>query len=201
MQVVDGAVLSRTLIDLCMKDEELKSKKPLLVFPGEGARVVGKYLKKMKPKLTANNEVFLPTRRTMVKSGVFNLSVDYSSLPNTLDTNTVLIIDDVVATGQTAEEVASTLKMRFPGIRCILASWLFVWPSTNENKKSPSGVNGIDKIITSIILKGNYTARPPINSISCFMRNEQRYRDVKKNFTDKYIGDKNAFQEIMEELK
>lgn len=201
LQVVDGAVLSRTLIDLCMKDEELKSAKPLLVFPGEGAKTIGRYLKEMDPKFTTNEEVFLPTLRTLIKPGVFNLSVDYSNLPNTLDTDTVLIIDDVVATGQTAEEVALTLKMRFPGIRCILASWLFVWPSKKENKQSPSGVNNIDETIASIILKGNYTARPPINSISCFIRTGGKYDCIKNDFMQKHINDKNTFQAILNEME
>lgn len=199
LQIVDGLNLTKDIIALIKKSGVL-SNDPLIIYPGNGSQSVKKYLSSDEKQLTVNS-ISLPTQRTMIENGKFDLTVNYFSLPQNIDTNTVLIIDDVVASGQTAQTIASEIKVRFPDARCILATWLFMVPTKPENKKSSSGIMGIDQTIASIVLKGNLTSRPPINSLSCFTQNDKKYDEIKTYFMQKYINDQNKFTSAINLLK
>ncbi|MBI3069938.1 MAG: phosphoribosyltransferase, partial [Candidatus Levybacteria bacterium] len=124
-----------------------------------------------------------------------------STLPRTTASRTAVIIDDVVASGQTSQRVAFLLKTRLGIKKVIMATWLFAYPSSPENKKVPSGIEGVDQTFASIVLKGNYLLRPPINSLSCFIRNEGKYEQVKNDFIQRYITDQQLFQDILDQIK
>ena len=198
MQIVDGMSLTKGVVTLIERSGVLNTY-PLIIYPGNGAQSVKDFIASIDKRFI--NAVDLPTQRTMIRNGKFDLYIDYSSLPESINAKTVLIIDDVVATGQTAQSIAAELKKRFPSIQCILATWLFVMPTKLENKNSISGIEGIDQTLASIVLKGNLTSRPPINSLSCFIRSENKYEEMKANFLEKYIEDKNKFQRILEEMR
>lgn len=199
LQVVDGLSLTKDMVTLIEKSGVLNTN-PLIIYPGNGAQSVKNFIASFDKRLTVNT-VSLPTQRTMIKNGKFDLVVDYSPLPQNINTDTVLIVDDVVASGQTAQTIASEIKTRFMGVRCILTTWLFIIPTKLENKKSSSGVMGIDQALASIVLKGNLTSRPSINSLSCFMRNENQYEEMKENFIKKYIADQESFKKFIRNME
>ncbi len=147
-----------------------------LIFPGQGAEEMLKFFATDQTQ----NIVSLPTERTMIIPGQFNLSVDFSSLPPSLDQDVVYVFDDVVATGQTATEVSSILKGKYPGIKVYLATWVLA--KTSLKQGCLSGIPGIDGIFASFVVKGNYVKQPPINSLSCFVRNYEKYEKGKLNF-------------------
>lgn len=198
LQVVDGMSLTKDIATLIEKSGVLDAN-PLIIYPGNGAQSVRDFITSF-DKGFNNNAIGLPTERTMIRNGEFRLGVDYSSLPQRIDTGTVLIIDDVVASGQTAQTIALEIKTRFPEVRCVLATWLFLMPTKPENKNSVSGISGVDQTITSIALKGNNTARPPINSLSCFKRSENKYEAMKANFFNKYISNPKVFEDFIDRL-
>lgn len=199
LHVVDGLSLTQDMLNLINKLGVLNAD-PFIIYPGNGATSVRKFLALIDDKRFLINSVYLPTQRTMMRKGEFQLDVDYSSLPQGIDTETVLIIDDVVASGQTAQTIAFEIKTRFPEARCVLAAWLFLIPTKPENKKSASGIAGIDQTIASIVLKGNIVSRPPINSLSCFKRSGNKYDEMKTKFIKKYISDPKAFKEFIDRL-
>lgn len=199
LQVVDGLSLTKDMVTL-IKRSGVLSDSPLIIYPGNGSQSVRRYLISA-DKQFALNSVGLPTQRTMIGNGKFDLTVDYSPLPQDINTGTVLIIDDVVASGQTAQSIATELKKRFLSIRCILATWLFVIPTKPENKNSDSGIQDVDQALSSIVLKGNLTSRPPINSLSCFIRNENQYEKMKVNFLKKYITDQQTFEKFISSIE
>lgn len=198
LQVVDGLSLTENMATL-IEESGVLNTNPFIIYPGNGAQLVKSFIVSLDKKFN-DNAIDLPTKRTMIRKGKFKLDVDYSSLPQEIDTGTVLIIDDVVASGQTAQIIASEIKTRFPNVRCVLAIWLFMAPTELENKKSPSGIMGVDQALTSIALKGNLTSRPPINSLSCFGRNESQYGEMKANFLNKYIADPKTFRDFIDKL-
>lgn len=198
LQVVDGLSLTKDMVTLIEKSGVLNDN-PFIIYPGNGSQSVKNYLISANKKF-ALNSVSLPTQRTMIRNGDFDLYVDYSSLPESINRKTALIIDDVVATGQTAQSIAAELKKRSPSTQCILATWLFAMPTKLENKNSASGIEGIDQALASIVLKGNLTSRPPINSLSCFIRSENKYEEMKANFLKKYITDPQAFKDLIYKL-
>lgn len=199
LQVVDGINLTKNMVTLIEKSGVLDTK-PLIIYPGNGAQSVKNFIASIDKRFIINT-VNLPTQRTMIRNGEFDLSVDYSPLPQSINTDTVLIIDDVVASGQTAQTIASEIKSRFTDTRCILATWMFTMPTKPENKKSPSGVMGIDQTLASMVLKGNLTSRPPINSLSCFIRSENKYEEMKANFLKKYITNQQKFRQFISSVE
>lgn len=201
LQVVNGRKLSEDLLRL-LSEEKIPLDQTLIIFPGNGARVVSDYLQNIAPELNFKNAIYLSTERKMTKPGSFRLSVDYSSLPQGTKAKTAVIIDDVVASGQTVQKIIGDLRFRIPDIRnYIVAAWVFLDPSNPENKDSASGILGVSKTFTSLILKGNYVARPPINSLSCLIRSEQRYEEMKNVYVTKYIRSADKFQKALEEIK
>lgn len=196
LQVVDGKSLTQDILDL-LRESGILNTNPLVIYPGYGAISLRNFLN---DGSLNTNSIYLPTQRTMIRNGEFQLDVDYSSLPKNIDTQTVLMIDDVVASGQTAQTICREMKTRFPSIKCVLATWLFLKPTKPENKTSLSGIEGIDETIASVVLKGNLTSRPPINSLSCFLRSEDKYEEMKANFIKKYITDQQAFNEFIRSI-
>lgn len=198
LQVVDGLSLTKDMATLIERSKILNDN-PFIVYPGNGAQSVKNFITSFDKRFN-NNAVDLPTNRTMIRKGAFKLDVDYSSCPPNIDAKTVLIIDDVVATGQTAQSIAAEIKKRFPSIRCILATWLFAMPTRIENKNSTSGIEGVDQTFASIVLKGNLTSRVPINSLSCFMLSENKYEEMKTSFLKKYITDQEVFKKFINNI-
>ena len=148
-------------------------------------------------KIDTRPRLFLPAQRTLIKPGQFDLKVDFSSLPDQLSSTWVVIVDDVVATGQTASTIALYLKKTYPGIRCALATWLMVEPRQDN---SNSGIQGIDYVFADYIVRGNYTRQPPINSLSCLIRNYGKYDSVKKAFIEKYIRNADQFNQVISSI-
>lgn len=198
LQVVDAGTLNYQLLQVL--DPFSRIRNPLLIFPGEGARIMANYCKNLSPSFDLERAVFLPCQRVK-REKEFEILADYSPLPEKIDTERVVIVDDVVATGLTTQAIAGELKKRYGNIKVIVATWLFLNPTTKENQASPSGIKNVNITVATLALKGNYVARPPINSLSCFIRNGDKYDRVKEAFIEKYIEDESAFKRVLEEMR
>ncbi len=135
----------------------------------------------------------------MIKPGKFNLTVDYSTLPAGNFQNAV-IVDDVIASGQTAGTIAFDLKYFYPNISVSLASWIMLLP-TERNKDEASGIRFVDRTFTSIALKGNYTSRPPINSLSTFLEEDIFSKEKTASYAQKYVSNPNEFTSTLRKIK
>ncbi|MBI3984569.1 MAG: phosphoribosyltransferase [Candidatus Levybacteria bacterium] len=190
LQVVDGFTLANNLGDL-LTNSQRPTINTTRIFPGEGARAMFK----ISGMQSNENTYFLQTQRIMRGPGSFYLSVDYPTLPTQMEE--AIIYDDVVATGQTASTIAKELKRRYPGIKCKVATWIMVEPRNSFL----SGIEDVDFVFASSVVRGNYVRQPPINSLSCFVRSTRKYEAIKNNFLQKYIKDANLFNATLQELR
>lgn len=199
LHVADGGILNYYLLNMISRT--IIEKDPLIIFPGEGARTVSGYLKKQATDFPLEKAVFLPCNRKPTGKGKFAIEIDFSPLPNNLGDRPILIIDDVVSTGATMQTIAKGLRAKYGNSQIISATWLFLAPTVKENKNSLSGIDNINITLAAFALKGNYVSRPPINSLSCFVRNGEKYDQVKNNFIERYILEKEAFLKTMKQIK
>lgn len=199
LQIADGGSLNYYLLRMISKI--IIEKNPLIIFPGEGAKIVSGYLKKQASDFSLENTVFLPCERRPLGKGKFAIETDLSPLPDNIGDRPILIIDDVIATGATMQTIAKGLRIRYGNVQIIAASWLFLAPSVKENKNASSGIEDVNITVAAFALKGNYVARPPINSLSCFLRNGVKYDQVKNSFMQKYIIDQEMFLGTMKQME
>lgn len=142
----------------------------VLVFPGTGAKSVYNYLGGVRFG-QCYNCIFLENPR----------NVKPEELPDIDPQKRVVIIDDVVASGDTVNQVARALLRKYGIIRDLrVATWLL------EDKAKI--MNGINQVFASIVVKGNYCSRPPVNSLSCLLSAEGSYETVKTGYTRKYFN-------------
>lgn len=143
----------------------------------------------------------MPTQRLMLSPGKFQINIDLSAISQGVESDCAFIVDDVVASGQTAVTIAEGIKRLKPGLPCFMVSWLFLRPSEKLNQRSPSGLSSFEKAFCALALKGNYVSRPPINSLSCFLREDPKGQEVKSGYFQKYVTDPEAFQEQLEKIR
>lgn len=187
-QIVDGLEATQELLRLLKPD---KLKNTLVVYPGNGALAVKKYLTSLAPDIFEG--VYVPTYREMINKGKFNISVD---LPDELPHNfsRILVVDDVVASGQTARAIACALARKLGNLPPVnLACWLML---DKQDQYYPAGLPYYQSVYSAYILKGNGVSRPPINSLSCLLSDEGKYETVKKAYLDRYLGSGQTLEKI-----
>ncbi len=189
IQLVDAAEQTETLIKLI---KGLNLKNPLFVFPGNGATTVSEYIKNAKEKLDISNSIYVPTERILTKPGKFDLLIDTKSIPEELPKN-IVIIDDVVASGQTTNTIAFRLRLNNYKANIISASWTYVYGAYLDE-------DYVDQTVTSLAVKGNYVKRPPINSLSCLTSPRAKYDAMKISYAQKYFENPQAFLSIIQNL-
>lgn len=97
----------------------------------------------------------------------------------------ILVIDDVVASGQTAEAVACALAKKLGPLPPLeLACWLML---DNRDSYYPAGLPYFRRAYSSLIVKGNNVAKPPVNSLSCLLDDSGRYDGIKRSYVQRYL--------------
>lgn len=182
-QIIDALAATKTLAELV---GQVNTSQTLVLYPGNGALSVLNYLINFEEAFSEGIKV--PVTRCFLGKGKYKILVD---LPQNLPRNfeEILVIDDVVASGQTVRELACALSRRYgmlPKMR--LACWLIL--STAEFRPY------YDEVFTSWIIKGNYTSRPPINSLSCLLESQEKYDQVKVNYVSKYLKDPDILKQL-----
>lgn len=199
MQVVDAEALSSDLSNQLVTQNLLFPDQVILV-PGNGAKGVFEQLQRTNSDVPGNIYT-LPTQRTLIKPGKFDIDINFSSLPKVSELSSVLIIDDVVASGQTANTIAEELLYRNPELEINIGTWIYLWPNDIANKKTPSGIKNVTATSASIALKGNYYGRPPINSLSCLLQDDPLSQQKTDTYISKYANDPLLFRQILTKLK
>lgn len=189
IQLVDAAEQTEALIKLI---KGLNLKNPFFVFPGNGAITVSDYIKNSKEKLDISNSIYVPTERVLIKPGKFDLLIDTKSIPKQLPRN-IVIIDDVVASGQTTGTIAFRLRLNNNKANIISASWIYEYGAYLDE-------DTVTQTVTSLAVKGNYVKRPPINSLSCLTSPRAKYDAMKITYAQKYFEDPQAFSSIIQNL-
>jgi len=190
-QVVDGLKETQDLVRALSRK---KLNKTLILYPGNGALSVRNYIAQVKPDFPEG--IPIPVQRVKLGKGDFKVNVDLpKNLPDDYDFSDILIIDDVIATGQTVMAVIYALARRI-GImpKVYLASWLVL---DNRDPYYPNRLSYFQSVYASIAVRGSIFPNPPINSLSCLLDETGRYDRAKQEYTTKYIPN----PEILPKLK
>ncbi|MBM3209695.1 hypothetical protein FJZ40_05425 [Candidatus Shapirobacteria bacterium] len=179
-QVVDGLTATGDMVKALPPKRQDGT---LILFPGNGALAVKEYLQVVKPELAEG--LVVPVQRTAMGKGKFKITVEIpKELPEKV--SNILVIDDVVASGQTAGAVTCALVKEFgvlPPIR--LACWLML--AAGRDPYYPTGLPYFNSVSTAYIIKGNGVSRPPTNSLSCLLDQTGRYDRTKQEYINRYL--------------
>lgn len=187
-QLVDALKATEKLLKLLARK---RKENTLVLFPGNGALSVKKYLSTLGSEFA--NGVYIPVSRTMIDKGKFKVLVDLPDLPKNF--SKILLIDDVVASGQTAATVVSTLSRRIGILPPIdLACWLIL---DSRDPYYPAGLPYFRSVFTSLVIRGNNVSKPPINSLSCLIDQTGRYDIVKRKYVEKYFKDTQVSNKLL----
>lgn len=143
-----------------LKELVSNEKNVLFVFPGNGSNYpkstskicqessgVGVFAKRM---WTPGSDPFA-VAGTIVPEVFLNLCVQ-----------TIIVVDDVISSGQTMYKLQKGNAWRFPRAKWVAATWIAQVPQM----KAPSGVCGYDRLFAACVVEGPNKRRVPINSLS-----------------------------------
>jgi len=132
----------------------------LFVFPGNGSNY---------PRSTSNvckeaggvgvyaKRIWNPGSDPFAMAGVVAPEVFMN-----LGLQTIVVVDDVISSGQTMYKLYRNNEWRFPRAKWIAATWVAQVPQM----KACSGINGYDCSVVACVLEGPKKRRVPINSLS-----------------------------------
>lgn len=183
--------------------ENMQKNSVLLIFPGEGSQSVKKLLFN---DMALYKTIDIPARRKIDTSsgkveGVDILIQDnFHDYLSENDIKTILLIDDVIATGTTAVNIRERCDKN---IVFIAAPLLMFSPIQNKqyeyNRQPPSGIKGFTKIATPLVYQG-LGKIPPVNSISTLMGQSDRSKIIRDRFCNRNVSQLNLFNNSMSEL-
>jgi len=174
--------LERFLEELIGKEKDI-----LFVFPGNGSNFpksvsrvcqeasgVGVYAKRI---WTPGSDPFA-VAGTIMPEVFLNLFVQ-----------TIVVVDDVISSGQTMYKLHRGNEWRFPRAKWIAATWVAQIPQM----KASSGVNGYDRSIIACIIEGPNKRRVPINSLSTLREQSA----MAENYANRHFSDPYAFLSLV----
>jgi len=166
-QVADAFLATEELVRLI---GPIDARRTLIIYPGNGAKTVKDYLQKS--GVDTFQGLVVPTQRISLGKGRFEISIGLPlSLPEKPEE--ILVIDDVVASGQTCRELACVLARRYGYLpKMKLACWLML--------SSAELSYYYDNVFSYTVVKPNYVQRPPINSLSCLLSPDSKYDRIKQ---------------------
>ena len=190
LKTVDGKELvfletEQLVMDLERVLEELVGgeKNILFVFPGNGSN----YPKSVSRICQEATGVGVFAKRIWTP-GSDPFAVAGSIMPEVflnLFVQTIVVVDDVISSGQTMYRLHRNNEWRFPRAKWIAATWVAQIPQM----KARSGVSGYDRSVVACIVEGPNKRRVPINSLSTLR--EQPV--ITENYAKRYFLDASAF--------
>ncbi|KKR94332.1 MAG: hypothetical protein UU81_C0026G0014 [Microgenomates group bacterium GW2011_GWC1_41_8] len=204
LHVVDGQeATSRMLNVLNARANDLKDS--LVLYPLGAGRIVKNYIEKALDANVTNcvldflrDGIELPVTRISTGTGKFSVAIGNSANLPEKPPKKAFIVDDVIASGQTAYAIAAEIKKRYGPIPCNIAAWILVDP---PDYSGSSGVLLNDCSFAGYVVKGNLMQRPPINSLSCFVREEPRDIAVKQKYVQNYMYRPEEFKTVIQQLR
>lgn len=203
---------------------QLDTSKIAILFPGNGSKSVKGRLSAQTQKeiRSAGYKANTNTKREFVREGRSVVPIlTNPGIPDKLiskilkyEVNTVTIIDDVVASGQTIQGMRMAVKATVrenipiennynPDIRFsfpermnvpIIGFSVFTWLL-----QKTADTNGFEVFPTSIYKKK--TGKAPVNSLSTMLYDEIKGKTVASLYSEKYFGDPYEFKILLEKLK
>ena len=183
--LLDGQDAANLLEDFLKKISEYKD--ALFVFPGNGANYpksrslicqkvggVGVYAKR----------IWTPGTDPIAIAGAITPEVFMD-----LYTRFIIVVDDVISSGQTMYKLWRNNEWRFPRAQWIGATWF----SQALCMKSSSGVKGYNSVFASFLIEGASSKRVPINSLSTL----REQRAIAENYATRHYADVQKFLQLI----
>jgi hypothetical protein len=194
LKTVDGKDLVFLETEQLAKDlerflEEIigKEKDVLFVFPGNGAN----YPKSISKICQEATGVGVYAKRIWTP-GSDPFAVAGSIMPEVflnLFVQTIVVVDDVISSGQTMYKLHRGNGWRFPRAKWIAATWVAQIPQM----KAASGVNGYDRSVIACMVEGPNKRRVPINSLSTLREQPA----MAENYAKRHFLDPRAFLSLV----
>jgi len=159
----------------------------LFVFPGNGSNYpksrskicqqiggVGVYAKR----------VWLPGSDPFAIAGTIN-----PELFMDLRTKTIVVVDDVISSGQTMYKLYRNNEWRFPSAKWIGVSWF----SQILCMRSSSGIKGYERVFASFQIRGDGIKKVPINSLSTLIEQPS----IATNYATRHFVDFKNFLDLI----
>ena len=174
--------LERSLQEIVQKEDDI-----LFVFPGNGSN----YPKALSPICQQSCGVGVYAKRFW-NPGSDPIARAGTIMPEifmNLRVGTIVVVDDVISSGQTMYKLYKNNEWRFPKAKWIGACWLSQIPQM----KAKSGVNGYERIVTACVVEGPNKRRVPINSLST-LRSEPA---VAQDYAKRHFSNRESFLRLI----
>jgi len=166
--------------------QEFNPDRTLLVFPGNGSGVVREYLPE--PWLNRWRWVTVPAKRIWVPGENPQVVVN-RIFPRqfVLGVKDIVLVDDVVSSGQTARAIKKMNEPWLPGARWHVVAWMTQRAATLKGFSSSYFPLEVGTIKTKV----------PINSLSTLVTNEQ----IAKNYAQRNYPQPEEFLSALKKLR
>lgn len=201
----DSVDLTTGLLSMLPTEEYLISNPIALLFPGTGSDRVLTYMSALAPELINELEsqgkiIQFQCKRSMRTSlgnivALPEVAFPVKFDPSLLRYSKLIIIDDVIVSGQTMQAVKYALLRKLPYTNSLppieAYTWLFLDPKkraklSKSNSSSSSSVPDIDLLKTVVTYRG-VTGTPPCNSISTLAYGGPKSEVVSTGLRNKYF--------------
>lgn len=201
VQVFDAAKLSAALtIKLTRLLDATRGKRTALIFPGKGAQVV----KSLLPNEVLDRAILIDipaerrvNTRTKAVEGVSVSNVTQAR--KTLSESRVeeiIVVDDVITTGATLTTLRDVLPGRKIGWDAVALLSLSPLQRRGSVKKSQSGIEGFECIISPIVYQGT-SGIPALNSLSTLVGTSEKSQRVRSRYIEEFVEDTDIFMDAV----
>lgn len=176
-------------------------RRTLIIFPGNGARVV----KDLLPQdlLGDIKSLELPAQRKITSNGIVDGVTLYDitrarKVAGDIRLETLIVLDDVIVTGATL----TATREAFPGrsVEAFAGSLFTLSPLQRKRTNKSTSIEDYRFIITSIVYQGA-TGIPPLNSLSTLIGDSEKSNTVRTKYLQDYVEDKKTFLEAVKQLR
>ena len=204
LEVYDAEELTIALSEkLAALLRAVNTNKTIMVFPGNGAKIVRDLLPTIILDGIVNIDV--STKRTVnAKTGaVEDVEIGEKNVVrkaiSDINAQTIIVLDDVIATGATL----SALRDSFPArnLEWFAGSLMMLSPVQKKTRiKRESGIDGYTSIISPLIYQG-VTGAPALNSLYTFIGNSEKSQIVRTKYIQNYVEDEESFCNALDAIR
>lgn len=161
--------------------------KTLLVFPGSGSQYPRNHssiCEKLAGMSVYAKRFWQPGKDPVVMAGAILLDTLLD-----MDTELVVVIDDVISSGLTMRKVRENNTWRFTRAKWVGVSWVAQLPQM----RAKSGVEGYERVETACVVGKTSGARVPVNSISTLRQN----REIAMSYAERHFRRPDVFLHLI----
>lgn len=236
IHVLDSRELTKKLLDALSREEKLfAGKNVLVVYPGAGAKSLKRHIeaylnepenRELKERfgfLLQGKALFVPARREMKGKTPRAVVQKFKTPAEKFDA--VLVVDDVISSGETAEklrsvfaneekalfeEVDSHLRIapvfnewisagRLARIPYYFATWLL--PAPKPKSEMLPKLSGYNKVFAGALLAHPAGEKPPINSVSTLIARGKKSAVVRNTWAKRHLESTGLFARTLAKIR